>query len=116
MGVWFTPRSNLLGKLAGDFSSYLSPASNLSMSFNLYYIRAAIQSRTGQVLKFDRIRQLLLEEGLISKKELKDNPLAHEFDGYGRYFATEEYTVDVPPNPQMLLTELLETEFDEEAV
>lgn len=116
MGVWFTPRSNLLGKLAGDFSSYLSPASNLSMSFNLYYIRAAIQSRTGQVLKFDRIRQLLLEEGLISKKELKDNPLAHEFDGYGRYFATEEYTVAVPPNPRMLITELLEAGFDEEAV
>jgi hypothetical protein len=84
------------------------------MSFNLYYIRAAIQERTGQVLKFDKIRQLLLEEGLISKKELEDNPLAKEFDGYGRYFATEDHSVTIPIDPKRFIPELLEEEFDNE--
>tara|TARA_E500000331_G_C16679094_1_gene464630 strand:- start:9 stop:269 length:261 start_codon:yes stop_codon:yes gene_type:complete len=84
------------------------------MSFNLYYIRAAIQERTGQVLKFDKIRQLLLEEGLISKKELEDNPLAKEFDGYGRYFATEDHSVIIPIEPKRFIPELLEEEFDNE--
>jgi hypothetical protein len=84
------------------------------MSFNLYYIRAAIQERTGQVLTFDRIRQLLLEEGLISQKELDDNPMAQEFDGYGRYFATEDCSVEVPLEPKRFIPDLLEEEFDDE--
>ena len=48
------------------------------MTFNLYYIRAAIEQRTGQRLKFDRIRQLLVEEGLVSEAELENNPLSKE--------------------------------------
>lgn len=83
------------------------------MSFNLYYIRAAIQARTGQVLKFAKIRQLLLEEGLISKEELEKNPMAKEFDGYGRYFATEDHSVTDPPDPKRFIAELLDDEFDE---
>jgi len=83
------------------------------MSFNLYYIRAAIQARTGQVLKFDKIRQLLLEEGLVSQQELDRNPMAKEFDGYGRYFATEDCSVTVPPDPKRFIAELLDEEFDE---
>lgn len=83
------------------------------MSFNLYYIRAAIQDRTGQVLKFSKIRQLLLEEGLISKMELDRNPMAKEFDGYGRYFSTEHNSVAIPPNPTRFIAELLDDEFDE---
>lgn len=85
------------------------------MSFNLYYIRAAIQERTGQILKFDKIRQLLLEEGLISKQELEDNPLAKEFDGYGRYFATEDHSVVVPRDPKRFINNLLEEDFDDES-
>ena len=85
------------------------------MSFNLYYIRAAIKERTGQTLKFDKIRQLLLEEGLISKKELEDNPLAKEFDGYGRYFATEDNSVAIPYDPKRFIPDLLEEEFDNES-
>lgn len=83
------------------------------MSFNLYYIRAAIQARTGQVLKFDKIRQLLLEEGLVSQQELDRNPMAKEFDGYGRYFATEDCSVTVPSDPKRFIAELLDEEFDE---
>lgn len=85
------------------------------MSFNLYYIRAAIQERTGQILTFDRIRQLLLEEGLISQKELDDNPMAQEFDGYGRYFATEDCSVEVPLEPRRFIPDLLEEDFDYES-
>ena len=85
------------------------------MSFNLYYIRAAIQDRTGQFLKFETIRRLLLEEGLISQKELDQNPNAKEFDGYGRYFSTEEYSIEVPTNPKRFVPELLEKDFDNEA-
>lgn len=84
------------------------------MTFNLYYIRAAIQERTGQVLKFDHIRRLLLEEGLISEKELRDNPLAQEFDGYGRYFATEDCSVEVPLDPKRFIPDLLEEDFDDD--
>ena len=84
------------------------------MSFNLYYIRAAIQERTGQVLTFDHIRQLLLEEGLISQCELDDNPMAQEFDGYGRYFATEDCSVEVPLEPKRFIPDLLEEDFDDE--
>ena len=85
------------------------------MSFNLYYIRAAIQERTGQVLTFDHIRQLLLEEGLISQRELDDNPMAQEFDGYGRYFATEDCSVEVPLEPRRFIPDLLEEDFDDES-
>jgi len=85
------------------------------MSFNLYYIRAAIQERTGQILKFDRIRQLLLEEGLISPEELRLNPLSKEFGGYGRFFYTEDNSVEIPLEPHRFLPnisldELLEEE------
>ena len=84
------------------------------LPFNLYYIRAAIQQRTGQVLKFDRIRQLLLEEGLISQKELETNPLSKEFDGYGRYFATEDCSVAIPHDPRRFIPELLDEDFDKD--
>ena len=84
------------------------------LSFNLYYIRAAIQQRTGQVLKFDHIRHLLLEEGLISKHELETNSLGKEFDGYGRYFATEDCAVEVPHDPRRFIPELLDEEFDKD--
>jgi regulator of RNase E activity RraB len=85
------------------------------LSFNLYYIRAAIQQRTGRVLKFDHITRLLLEEGLISEKEIEANPLAREFDGYGRYFATEDCSVDVPLDPRRFIPELIDEDFDDES-
>tara|TARA_R110001592_G_scaffold317846_1_gene594812 strand:- start:917 stop:1177 length:261 start_codon:yes stop_codon:yes gene_type:complete len=84
------------------------------LSFNLYYIRAAIQERTGRVLEFNHIKRLLLEEGLISLKEIEANPLAHEFDGYGRYFHTEDCSVEIPVNPKRFIPELIEEDFDNE--
>jgi|TARA_R110002153_G_scaffold52177_4_gene146337 hypothetical protein len=80
---------------------------------NLYYIRAAIRENTGQVLTFAKIRQLLLEEGLISQSEIDQNPMAKEFEGYGRYFYTEECSVDVIPNPEIYVPELLDESFDD---
>lgn len=85
------------------------------MAFNLYYIRAAIQERTGQVLKFDHIKRLLVEEGLISLSEIEKNPLAKEFDGYGRYFATEDCSVAVPLDPRRFIPEIIDKEFDDES-
>jgi hypothetical protein len=85
------------------------------LSFNLYYIRAAIQERTGQILKFDHIKRLLVEEGLVSQRELEQNPLAKEFDGYGRYFATEDCSVDVPLDPRRFIPEIIDKEFDDES-
>jgi|TARA_R110001606_G_scaffold395462_1_gene567780 hypothetical protein len=84
------------------------------LSFNLYYIRAAIEQRTGQRLKFDRIRQLLVEEGLVSQAELESNPLSKEFDGYGRYFVTEDCSVAVPHDPRRFIPALIDDEFDDE--
>jgi hypothetical protein len=52
---------------------------------------------------------------LISQKELDQNPNAREFDGYGRYFSTEECSVEVPLNPKRFVPELLEKDFDNEA-
>ena len=86
------------------------------MSLNLYYIRAAIQERTGQILKFDRIRQLLLEEGLISAEELENNPSAKEFDGYGRFFYSEYNLVDVPLEPLRFLPDYSSHELLDEDV
>jgi len=83
-------------------------------SLNLYYIRAAIEAKTGQRLDFPTIRKLLVEEKLITRKELNANPMAHEFRGYGAYFFSEENSVDIPPDPRRFLPEpILEDEFDE---
>ena len=81
---------------------------------NLYYIRAAIEAKTGQRLDFPTIRRLLVEEKLITRKELNANPMAHEFKGYGAYFFSEENSVDIPPNPKRFISDyFIEEEFDE---
>jgi len=83
-------------------------------SLNLYYIRAAIEANTGQRLDFATIRRLLVEENLITQKELSANPMAHEFRGYGTYFFSEENSVDIPPNPRRFIPELIiEEDFDD---
>ena len=51
----------------------------------------------------------------LIQKELDQNPNAREFDGYGRYFSTEECSVEVPVNPKRFVPELLEKDFDNEA-
>jgi len=54
---------------------------------NLIYIRAAIREKTGQVLKLEEVRDLLLEEGLITRKQAADGNLI--FRGYDDFFETD---------------------------
>jgi hypothetical protein len=67
------------------------------------------------VLKFDHIKRLLVEEGLVTQSELDANPLAKEFDGYGRYFATADCSVDIPLEPRRFIPELIDEDFDDES-
>jgi len=62
---------------------------------NLIYIRAAIRERTGQELSLERVRDLLLEEGLITSAQAADDDLI--FRGYDEYFETEEAAKSVEP-------------------
>lgn len=65
---------------------------------NLVYIRAAIRERTGKELSLEAVRDLLLEEGLITKKQAQNRDLI--FRGYAEYFETEEAAARVEdPNP-----------------
>jgi len=65
---------------------------------NLIYIRAAIRERTGKELSLEAVRYLLLEEGLITKKQAQNRDLI--FRGYAEYFETEEAAARVEdPNP-----------------
>ena len=59
---------------------------------NLIYIRAAIRENTGRELTLQRIKDLLLEEGLITPSQAKDPDLI--FTGYSKYFGTEVAAVD----------------------
>lgn len=67
---------------------------------NLIYIRAAIRERTGQELSLDKVRDLLLEEGLITKRQAEDDNLI--FRGYEEYFETEEASAKVEPVEYLL--------------
>ena len=55
---------------------------------NLIYIRAAIRERTGQELSLEAVRDVLLEEGLITQAAADDEHLI--FKGYDEYFDTDE--------------------------
>ena len=53
-------------------------------SINLHYIRAAIEANTGQRLTLERVRELLVEEGLITKSQAERN--AQLFTGYSDFY------------------------------
>lgn len=57
---------------------------NDKYSINLHYIRAAIEANTGVRLKLDRVRELLVEEGLITPIQAERN--AQTFTGYSDFF------------------------------
>jgi hypothetical protein len=63
---------------------------------NLYYIRAAIEAKTGKTLSFQEIRDLLVEEGLVSERQLRR--FSQDFRGYGEFYedspATKEVTTE----------------------
>ena len=71
---------------------------------NLVYIRAAIRERTGQELSLERVRDLLFEEGLITKAQAADEDLI--FKNYVAYFETEEASVVMEPLDEILDKEL----------
>jgi hypothetical protein len=60
---------------------------------NLIYIRAAIQQKTGKVLPLNEIIDLLVDEGLITKRQAQDENLI--FRGYEEFFETEEASTKV---------------------
>ena len=65
---------------------------------NLIYIRAAIRERTGQELSLESIRDLLLEEGMITNSQAQNRDLI--FRGYAEYFETDEAAAKMEdPNP-----------------
>tara|TARA_R100001377_G_scaffold81740_1_gene61450 strand:- start:475 stop:717 length:243 start_codon:yes stop_codon:yes gene_type:complete len=65
---------------------------------NLIYIRAAIRERTGQELSLRTVRDLLYEEGLITKGQANNKDLI--FRGYAEYFETDEAAAKMEdPNP-----------------
>lgn len=65
---------------------------------NLNYIRAAIEAKTGIRLKLQQVRQLLIEEGLITQKQAKK--YAPIFNDYREYFRTEEFSIEDLPNSE----------------
>lgn len=60
---------------------------------NLLYIRAAIREATGVVLSQEEILKLLVEEGLITQSQSKDDSLV--FRGYAEYFKTDHALAQV---------------------
>jgi len=63
---------------------------------NLVYIRAAIEANTGIRLSLPKVRQYLLEEGLITKRQAEDD--ARIFTGYGDlYWDDTTFLTDVEP-------------------
>lgn len=60
---------------------------------NLVYIRAAIQANTGQRLSLERVRELLVEEGLITKRQAETEAVI--FRGYGDLYWTDIPTTEV---------------------
>ena len=71
---------------------------------NLVYIRAAIRERTGKELSLEAVRDLLLEEGLITKKQAQNRDLI--FRGYAEYFETEEAATRVEDPNQFIIREI----------
>jgi len=59
------------------------------MVVNLHYVRAAIEANTGQRLRFSEIRKLLVEEGLMTARQARED--ARAFEGYGSLYSTESF-------------------------
>ena len=69
-----------------------------SQAINLIYIRAAIEANTGQRLSLEKVRQLLIEEGLITREQAQKH--AQIFRGYHEFYEFDDFSVDdVRPDP-----------------
>lgn len=56
-------------------------------NINLIYIRAAIEAKTGHRLSLSKVRQLLLEENLITPRQARNN--SREFEGYSEFYTSD---------------------------
>ena len=66
-----------------------------SKPVNLIYVRAAVEAATGIEVPLEKLKQYLLQEGLITPYEAKHNcPI---FTGYGPYYSNEDFSVDQTP-------------------
>lgn len=70
-----------------------------SQAINLIYIRAAIEANTGFKLPLEQVRELLVEEKLITREQAKNH--AQIFRGYHEFYDFDDFTVeDVRPDPE----------------
>ena len=76
-------------------------------SINLIYIRAAIEAATGVRLDLKDVRRYLLEEGMISHKQAREE--ATIFRGYKEFYDHDYTDVRTDSLPTM------ELNFDEDA-
>ena len=60
---------------------------------NIYYIRAAIEAATGVRLTLNETRDILLEEGMITKHQ--DDQEASPFTGYDDLYQSDVATRDL---------------------
>lgn len=68
---------------------------------NLHYIRAAIEANTGVTgLSLEKVRDLLVEEGLIS--QIQADKYATIFEGYAGYFGEIEKIAQEAPDECLL--------------
>lgn len=60
---------------------------------NIYYIRAAIEAATGVRLSLNETRDILLEEGMITKRQYHEE--AAPFHGYDELYQSDIAVRDV---------------------
>ena len=72
---------------------------------NLYYIRAAIEANTGKTLSFQEIRNLLVEEGLVTERQLKR--FSQDFRGYDEFYDNSPATREIPTDEIEELDQIL---------
>jgi|21_taG_2_1085346.scaffolds.fasta_scaffold02258_5 hypothetical protein len=61
---------------------------------NLHYIRAAILANTGRRISLERVKELLIEEKLVTPAQVS----GAIFTGYGDYFGTDTAETQIEDN------------------
>ena len=72
----------------------------MSSTINLIYIRAAIEANTGFRLSLERVRELLVEEGLIKQQQADSDAVI--FTGYHEFFYDEPHSDLLDEDPSDL--------------
>lgn len=66
-------------------------------SINLVYIRAAVEAATGVRLSLEDVRRYLIEEGLITQKQAREE--ATIFRGYNEFYDYDYADIKKEANP-----------------